>query len=131
MSGEARRRFNGRLALQGGRAQNGPVPVSSYHFLQGPLVAVAALAVIILICRWVFSTDHRPARAATPSAPTTPADYGLLEPVTRAPTDADARALQRRLHEAGIRSTVSGSADGVDVLVFARDAARARDLVRS
>ena len=32
------------------------MPVSSYHFLIGPLIAVAALGVIELLCRWVFST---------------------------------------------------------------------------
>ncbi len=104
--------------------------MSSYHFLQGPLVAVAALAVIIVICRWVFSTDHRTSRTAT-SAPAAVADYGLLEPVVRTATETDTRALQQRLTEAGIRSTVVELADGYDVLVFARDAARARDLVRS
>ncbi|MEO6204123.1 MAG: hypothetical protein ABIO67_01880 [Mycobacteriales bacterium] len=106
------------------------MPVSSYHFLQGPLVAVAALAVIIVICRWVFSTNARTVRT-TANAPAAGTDYGLLEPVIRAATETDTHALQQRLREAGIRSTVVEDSHGYDVLVFARDAARARDLVRS
>ena len=38
--------------------------VSSYHYLLGPVVAVAALGLIVLMCRWVFSTDAREDRTA-------------------------------------------------------------------
>ena len=37
---------------------------SSSHVLLGPLVALAALGLIVLICRWVFSTTERDERTA-------------------------------------------------------------------
>ena len=102
--------------------------VPSYHFLEGPLIAVAALGVIVLICRWVFSTDHRAVRPA----PRTPGgDYGLLEPITAVRTRDDAEMLRTVLRDAGIRASISETIGCYEVLVFHDDAARARGLVRS
>ena len=57
---------------------------TSYSFLMGPLVAAGALAVIMLICRWVFSTSHRDDRTARRVAKARArGDYGLLVPITR------------------------------------------------
>jgi hypothetical protein len=102
------------------------VPVSSYHYLEGPLIAVLALGVIILICRWVFSVD-RPAA----TGPVAKGDYGLLEPITVVRTLDDATMLRSVLRDAGIRGTVADAPGGFAVLVFRDDASRARDLVRS
>lgn len=102
------------------------MPVSSYHFLEGPLIAVAALGVIVLICRWVFSTD-RPA----PKPPASKGDFGLLEPIAVVRTLDDATMLRSVLLDAGIRGTVADAAGGFAVLVFRDDASRARQLVRS
>lgn len=116
----------GPLARGGPQEQTGRVPVASYHhYLEAPIIAVAALAVIVLICRWVFSTD-RP----TPSA-TERYDYGLLVAVTAVRTLDDAQMLRGVLGDAGIRSTVTQAPDGFSVLVFRADAERARGLVRS
>lgn len=103
---------------------------TSYSFLVGPLVALAALAVIVLICRWVFSTSDRDRRAARRTATAVASrsgDYGLLVPVATARTADDAAMLSDLLREAGIRCTVAGD----EVLVFPSDATRARDLVSS
>src|SRR3954471_2968384 len=54
--------------------QTDAVLSTGYAYLD-PFIAVAGLAVIVLICRWVFSTDHR----AAPPAPPERLDYGLLE----------------------------------------------------
>ena len=108
--------------------------VSSYHFLVGPLVACAALLVIILLCRWVFSTadrDRRAARRASTTSPARSADYGLLVPIATVRTRDDAEMLRGVLLGAGIRCTVAADATGADVLVFRADALRARDLVSS
>jgi hypothetical protein len=102
------------------------VLVSSYHYLEGPAIAALALGIIVLICRWVFSTD-RP----TPPPPSEPGDYGLLEPVTVVRTLDDAHMLRSLLHDAGIRGTVASTTEGFVVLVFSGDASRARALVRS
>lgn len=103
------------------------MPVSSYHFLTGPLIALAALGLIMLICRWVFAVPNRPAVRL----PAPPGDFGLLEPVSAVRTAADAQMLRELLGTEGIRATVAEAEDGFAVLVFSRDARRARDLVRS
>lgn len=100
--------------------------VSSYHYLEGPAIAGGALGIIVLICRWVFSTD-RPA----PPAVAARGDYGLLEPVAVVRTLDDAAMLRAVLLDAGIRGTVADAEGGFAVLVFADDANRARALVRS
>lgn len=104
--------------------------VSSYHYLVGPLVAVGALGVILLMCRWVFSTsdrDQRAARRLAAAATSRSGDYGLLVPVATVRTPDDAEMLRGLLVDAGIRCTVAGD----EVMVFASDAARARGLVSS
>ena len=109
---------------------------TSYSFLIGPLVAAGALGVIMLICRWVFSTTHRDDRTARRLAKARArGDYGLLVPITRTRTVDDAEMLRGVLRDAGIRCTVAAAgdepADGTDVLVFRADALRARELVSS
>ena len=103
---------------------------TSYSFLVGPLIACGALLVIILMCRWVFSTadrDARTARRLAQAAASRGGDYGLLVPVATAPTPADAEMLRSVLRDAGIRCTLAGP----EVLVFQADALRAKDLVSS
>ena len=108
---------------------------SSYSFLAGPLVAAAALGVIMLICRWVFSTTHRDDRTARRlEKARARGDYGLLVPVAEVRTPDDAEMLRVVLQDAGIRCTVgdaAGDRAGLAVLVFRADAERARDLVSS
>ena len=108
------------------------MPQNSFSFLYGPLVAVLALGVIILICRWVFSTDHRDDRTARRlEKARSHGDYGLLVPITRVRTADDADMLRAVLRDAGIRCTIAQEDDGLDVLVFRGDAGRARELVLS
>ena len=110
------------------------MPVSSYHYLIGPVIAVAALGVIVLLCRWVFSTTHRDDRTARRlAALTSQGDFGLLVPIATTRTPDDAEMLRGVLQQAGIRCTTGTSADGgsTEVLVFRADAVRAKDLVRS
>lgn len=104
--------------------------VSSYHYLLGPMVAVAALGLIMMICRWVFSTDHRDDRSARRLAQLASAgDYGLLVPISTVRSRDDALMLRSVLREAGIRASVSADTAAHVVLVFRADAARARQLV--
>ena len=101
--------------------------MNSYHFLMAPIVAAAALGIIALICRWVFSTDHREDRTARRVEKALAArDYGLLVPLTTVRTREDAEMLREVLADAGIRVNVS---DDLELLVFSKDAARARALV--
>lgn len=107
---------------------------NSYSYLVGPLVAVVALGVLILLCRWVFSTSTRDARAATQAQRArSRGDFGLLVPIATVRTQDDATMLRALLREASIRCTLSESAPPGTwtVLVFRDDALRARDLVSS
>ena len=100
--------------------------LAGYHYFEGPVIASVALAVIVLICRWVFATE-RPTRPTTVESH----DYGLLVAVTVVRTLDDADMLREVLREAGIRGTVTPAPDGYSVLVFRSDVERARSLVRS
>jgi hypothetical protein len=95
--------------------------VSSVHFLLGPVVALSAVGIIALLCRWVFTTDNR-----GPAPSDVGQDYGLLVPLTTVRTAEDAEMLQAVLREAGIRSNLT---DGLELLVFTKDLSRARSLV--
>ena len=106
--------------------------VSSYSHLVAPLVAAGALGVIMLMCRWVFSTSTRDERTARRAAMARArGDYGLLVPVARVRTAADAEMLRGVLLDAGIRCTLASDEGAVGVLVFRADALRARGLVGS
>jgi hypothetical protein len=96
---------------------------SGLHYLVGPVIAFAALALITLFMRWAFGTgDGRRPTAA-------PAEDGLLTLVATLSRRESALALRAVLSDAGIRSTVRCPAPGrADVLVFPEDAARARSL---
>ena len=105
---------------------------AQYDTAGGPLIALVALVVVILICRWVFSTSDRDKRAAERLRKArSRGDYGLLVPVATVRTEDDAVLLRDVLREAGIRETVAdGTAPGERVvLVFRADADRARSLV--
>ena len=106
---------------------------NSFSFLFGPLVAVLALGVIVLLCRWVFSTGHRDDRAARRTQKAvTAGDFGLLVPVATVRTPEDADLLRGVLRDAGIRGTLAAAPEGgLSVLVFRADALRARDLVNT
>ncbi len=101
--------------------------VNSYHFLLGPIVALAAMGLITLLCRWVFSTDDRQARTQQRLERAASArDYGLLVPLTTVRTPEDAEMLRAVLREGGIRANVSPE---LELLVFRTDLDRARALV--
>ncbi len=104
-----------------------------YATAGGPLIAVVALVVILLLCRWTFGPSGRSTGRAPQRARPAEADYGLLAPVVITRTEADALVLRDVLREAGVRGTLApGSAPGEHVvLVFRSDVERARALVSS
>lgn len=102
-----------------------------YDTVLGPLTSVVALVVLVLLCRWVFSTKDRDRRTARrKAAALSRGDYGLLVPVATVRNEPDAEMLRGVLAEQGIRATVTTGEDGQrTVLVFRRDQDRARQLV--
>jgi hypothetical protein len=109
------------------------VVVPSYHYMIGPMAALLALGVIVLLCRWVFSTTPREQRLAQRRAALlSRGDYGLLVPVATTRTAEDAALLRGVLTSAGVRCTVTDGDPGTwQLLVFRSDADRASALVRS
>ncbi len=100
------------------------MPESLPVFLS-PLISLAALGLIVMICRWVFATGNR----SVPAQRTSSGDLGLLSPVAEVRTRADADMLRDLLREAGLRAGVSETPAGIQVLVFTKDLDRARELV--
>jgi hypothetical protein len=101
----------------------------SYSAAFGPLLALAAVVVLMLLLRWAFSSGHslverRPTRG-------TADQYGALVPVARTATFVEAEILRRRLTDAGLRATIAPATDGPAVLVFPEDAQAARVVLAS
>ena len=99
----------------------------SYSFLFGPVLALAAIGVIILLLRWAFSSGHslverRPTRG-------TEREYGLLVTVAAPKTFVEAEVLRRKLEDAGLRATLAPTVQGPRVMVFPEDASVARALL--
>jgi hypothetical protein len=96
---------------------------SRFILLFGPLLMLGGL---VLGLRWTFGTGPSLPAPRIPD-PADPTGDGLLEEVSRVPTEAAAQVLRARLGAAGIRATIGGSdAGGYRLLVFADDLANAR-----
>lgn len=101
-----------------------------YHYLLGPVAALCAVGVLVLISRWAFGTGTRSPAARRPAGPP---DYGLLVPVATVRSSEDAEMLRDVLATAGIRATVAAQTPGrgFALLVFPDAAPQARDLLAS
>ncbi len=87
--------------------------------------AAAVLAAMALLLRWTFGTQN--ARRIPTDDPDDPVGSGLLEEVTRVPSETAAGLLRRRLAGQGIRATVArAEPDGFRVLVFPDDVVNAK-----
>lgn len=87
--------------------------------------AAFVLVVMALLLRWTFGTQN--ARRPPVDDPDDPVDVGLLQEVSRVPTESAAQVLRGRLVGAGIRSTIArAGGDGYRLLVFPGDLPDAR-----
>ena len=108
------------------RCQTEGVPESTVYVL-GPLVAFLVIGALAAILRWSADPELKRKQAEIFAGP---ADYGLLSVVAVVQTAPEARAMQLRLSDAGIRATVAPSGDGrMNVLVFDSEKDEARRLV--
>jgi hypothetical protein len=93
------------------------------------LGALAVVVVLGLAARWVFRPS-RPHRAQRRVNASDARELGLLMVIATLDR-AGARAGRARLADAGIRASTSLRTDGrFDLLVFAQDVERARELLR-
>lgn len=92
-----------------------------------PLVGLALVAVLALLLRWTWSPGH--SHVAAPGRSGQPGEYGLLVEVAAPANAAEGREDRKRLAESGIRATVTTTAAGMRVIVFAEDEARATSIL--
>lgn len=99
----------------------------SYNYFFGPVIALLALLVLILLLRWAFSTGHslveRPSRKGAAS------EYGLLVAVAAPPTFIEGEILRQSLERQGVKANLANTLDGPRLMVFPRDEKRARELL--
>ena len=99
----------------------------SYSYFFGPVVALLAIGVFILILRW---SSQRGSSVVAP-APTAgeETDYGLLVVVSRPASYIEGEIQRRTLVDAGVKATLTQTVDGPRVMVFPADEAKARSLI--
>jgi len=106
------------------------VPTASgWSFLFSPLVAFAGIGVLTLLLRWAFGRGG--SLVAAPPRPGGPTEYGLLVPVSAPPTEQEGEAMREALQAHGLRATVTHTAAGLRLMVFASDEERARAILAS
>jgi hypothetical protein len=108
------------------RCQTEGVPEATVYVL-GPIVAFLVIGALAAILRWSSDPELKRKQAEIFAGP---ADYGLLAVVAVVDTAPEARVIQLRLSDAGIRATVAPSGDGrMNVLVFDAEQEAARRVV--
>ena len=100
----------------------------SYSAFYGPIIAVAAVVVLVLLLRWTFgrgsSVISRPARVGAED------EYGLLVPVASPASFVEAELIRARLVGVGIRATLAPTTSGPRVMVFPQEERVARAILR-
>lgn len=101
----------------------------SFSYAFGPVLAFAALGVLVLLLRWTFG--HGRSLVERRPTPGSPQEYGLLVPVAAPATFVEAEVMRRRLVDAGLRATLAPTTQGPAVLVFRDDLKTARLVLRA
>jgi hypothetical protein len=100
---------------------------NAFSYAFGPLVAVCAIGLLVLILRW--SHGRRSSVVAAPPRPGGATDYGLLVSIASPTTYVEGEILRRRLEDNGVRANLARTLDGPRVMVWPADADRARSLL--
>lgn len=103
---------------------------NSFSYVFGPVVALVAIGVLILLLRWAFSSKKTSVVAAA-AKPGFVDDYGMLVPIATPATYIEGELLRCRLEDAGIRANLASTLEGPRVLVWPADESRARTIVMS
>lgn len=100
------------------------MPAGSYSFLYGPAMAVIGIAILMVIARWAMQggTSVVPKRG-------TEREYGILVPIAAPATREQGQRLVAALSKAGIRANSVDTTQGLRILVWPKDAERARALL--
>jgi hypothetical protein len=101
----------------------------SFSYLTWPVIVLGGFGVMVLLLRWTFSSGSSlvQRQPKTGSA----SEYGLLVPVASPGNFIEGEQLRLRLLASGIRGTLVTTTEGPRLMVFDRDAAVARAILRS
>lgn len=88
------------------------------------------MGTMMLALRWTWGTSRNQPGPRVPD-PDDPTGDGLLEEISRVPTEPAAQVLRSRLLAAGIRVTVGRLDGGYRLLVFRDDVVNARLVLHS
>lgn len=103
---------------------NGVAPWGSFRFLEEPVLAFAAVAVLGLLLRWTFT--HGKSLVRPPARVGAPEDYGMLRPVTAARDYEQAERVVAVLAARSIRGITVATTAGLRVMVWHEDLERAQ-----
>lgn len=103
----------------------------TFAYLVGwPLVVLGGFGVMVLFLRWTYTGGGQSLIARRPKQGA-PGEYGLLEPVAAPGNFIEGERLRLMLAESGIRGTLVSTTEGPRLMVFAKEAAIARELLRN
>ena len=91
---------------------------STYSYAFGPLVAVLAIGVFVLVLRW---SSKKGSLVASPAKKGEEGEYGLLVVVSRPPHYISGELQRRTLEDANIRATLVYTTEGPRVMVWPED----------
>lgn len=94
----------------------------------GPLLALVGIAIFAVILRWAFNRGG--SLIEKPVTPGKPTDYGLLTSVAQPANYIEAEIIRRTLADAGIQATIASTQDGAHIMVWPKDAQRARNVIK-
>ena len=92
------------------------------------LTVFAVLGVLVLVLRWAFS-NRRDSLLARPAKTGAEHEYGLMAPLAAPKDTSEGQQITGLLQQAGIRSRVVQTHDGLRVMVWPEDQERARELL--
>ncbi len=101
----------------------------SYSFLVGPVIAAIAIGGLMLVSRWMTGQKDSLIEREPQTGP--PEEYGLMIPVASPRNAAGADQVRARLGEAGVPSRAVPTTEGLRIMVWAEDVARARAVLDS
>ncbi len=97
-------------------------------YLWSPIAAFLVVGVLILILRWAYS-DRNDSLLARRTRMGPDSEYGLLLVVARPVDAATGEAMRMRLAAEGIRAMVTTTTNGLRVMVFPDELARAKQIL--
>ena len=98
---------------------------NSFSYAFGPIVALVGIGAMVLVLRWAYSRG-----SSVVAAPGKLAEGSVLVCVASATNYAEGEMIRRALEDRGIKANLAQTTDGPQIMVWPKDASRARDALR-